>query len=723
MRNALWLVVAALSATTSFAQKKMISLDDLYKKPAFNIKGVPGFNAMHDGRHYTQLDEENKHKYIRVYDLATGKVGKTLFDNGTQLFHGEALNIEEYTFSKDEKKMLLMMDNEHIYRRSVLYHVYVYDIASSEIVMLDRDKVLHATLSPDGTKVAYVKNNNLYYKDLKTNEVVQITNDGQKNSIINGNCDWVYEEEFSFTKAFEWNKDGSYLAWYRFDESKVPEYTMAKYTGLYPEQYTFKYPKAGERNSVIEIKIYDVNNRSVARADVGEETDQYVPRIKWTENPKKLCIYRLNRLQNKLELLLTSATTGSSKIIYKERNKWYINVNDEITFLPDGHSMILGSERDGWNHLYKYNWEKDKMMDLTEGNYDVESITGVDVDHQLLYYTAAEESPMQRNLYVVGLDGRGKKCITPEKGMHNITPCEGFNYFLDKYSTLNKVPVYRLRNAQGHIVRTLEDNHELAEKMSQYAWGEIKLKKFMGATGKLNGWMITPPDFDEHKQYPVLMYQYSGPGSQEVADKFPVGNYWWHQMLAQKGYIIVCVDGTGTGYRGEAFRKKTYLTLGKYESEDQIAVAKNLATLPYVDKNRIGIWGWSYGGFMSSTCIMKGNDVFKTAIAVAPVTNWRYYDNIYTERYMRTPQENASGYDDNSPVNMVDKLKGKFLFIHGTGDDNVHFQNSAMLTTALIKADKDYDSEYYPDKSHGISGGNTRNHLYRRMTEYILENL
>ena len=404
MRKSLWLVVAALSATTSFAQKKMISLDDLYKKPAFNIKGVPGFNAMHDGRHYTQLDEENKHKYIRVYDLATGKVGKTLIDNSAQLFHGEALNIEDYTFSKDEKKMLLMMDNEHIYRRSVLYHVYVYDIASGEIVMLDKDKVLHATLSPDGTKVAYVKGNNLYYKDLKTNEVVQITNDGLKNSIINGNCDWVYEEEFSFTKAFEWNKDGSYLAWYRFDESKVPEYTMAKYTGLYPEQYTFKYPKAGERNSAVEIKIYDIKNRSVAKADVGEETDQYIPRIKWTESPKKLCIYRLNRLQNKLELLLTSATTGASKIIYKERNKWYINVNDEITFLPDGHSMIFGSERDGWNHLYKYNWEQDRMTDLTDGNYDVESITGVDVDHQLLYYTAAEESPMQRNLYVVGLD-------------------------------------------------------------------------------------------------------------------------------------------------------------------------------------------------------------------------------------------------------------------------------------------------------------------------------
>jgi dipeptidyl-peptidase-4 len=350
-------------------------------------------------------------------------------------------------------------------------------------------------------------------------------------------------------------------------------------------------------------------------------------------------------------------------------------------------------------------------------------LTGVDLDRKLVYYTAAEVSPMHRNLYVVNWDGSGKRCLTPAPGMHNITQCEGFNFFLDKYSRLDKVPVYRLINASGNIIRTLEDNKALAEKMKEYAMGNIRFMKFRGASNSLNGWMITPPDFDKHKKYPVLMYQYSGPGSQEVADKFPVGNYWWHQMLAQRGYIVICVDGTGTGYRGEAFRKKTYLTLGKYESADQIAVAKNLANLPYVDKSRIGIWGWSYGGFMSSTCILKGNDVFKTAIAVAPVTNWRYYDNIYTERYMRTPQENPTGYDDNSPEKMADKLKGKFLYIHGTADDNVHFQNSVMFTTALIKADKDFDSEYYPDKAHGISGGNTRNHLYRRMTQFILDNL
>jgi len=364
------------------------------------------------------------------------------------------------------------------------------------------------------------------------------------------------------------------------------------------------------------------------------------------------------------------------------------------------------------------------MKELTPGDYDIESITGVDTAKKLVYYTAAERSPLQRNLYAVAWDGSGKTCLTPEKGTHNITPCTGNRYFLDRYSRLRVPPVYYLRDAEGKIVRTLEDNHKLKETMKDYKLGEIHFMKIQGAYyDELNAWMITPPNFSKSKKYPVLMYQYSGPGSQQVADKFPVGDYFWHQMLAQKGYIIVCVDGTGTGFRGEEFRKKTYLTLGRLESDDQVAVAKNLAELPYVDKNRIGIWGWSYGGFMSSTCIFKGNDVFKAAISVAPVTNWRYYDNVYTERYMRKPQENAQGYDENAPEYMADRLKGKLLLIHGTGDDNVHFQNSAMLVNALIKANKDYDSEYYPNRAHGISGGNTRLHLFRRMTDFILENL
>ncbi len=724
MRACLWLFTALIFTQTVFAQgKKQITLDDLWKNNTFRVKDVPGFNAMKDGLHYTQIDHDGKRQYIRVYNLENGQQFKTLFDNGTQKYEGNDITVDGYTFSKDEQKMLLLTESQNIYRRSVLHKVYVYDIASGNITLLDTEKVLHATFSPDGERVAFVKSNNLYYKDLQKGSEVRVTTDGEKNKIINGNCDWVYEEEFSFTQAYDWSGDGRHIAYYRFDESQVPEYTIAKYTGLYPEQYTYKYPKAGERNSVVQIKIYDVQKKTTIKADVGTETDQYIPRIKWTNDPGQLCIYRMNRLQNHLELLLDDAATGSMQGIYVEQNKYYINIDDEITFLPDGHSMIIRSERDGYNHLYNWDWLANRLQDLTEGDYDVDALVGIDKERKLVYYTSVESSPLERKLYAVDWNGNNKKCLTPEMGMHGITPCEGFNFFIDRYSQINKVPVYNLINAKGEKIRTLEDNKDLETKMKEYALGDIHFTKIKGVHDTLYGWIIRPPDFDKHKKYPVLMYQYSGPGSQQVNDNFPAGNYFWHQMLAEKGYIVVCVDGTGTGFRGEQFRKETYLQLGKYESDDQIAVAKELGKLPYVDKDRIGIWGWSYGGFMSATCILKGNDVFKAAIAVAPVTNWRFYDNIYTERYMRTPQENEKGYDDNAPEKIATGLKGNFLLIHGTADDNVHFQNSVMLTTALINANKEFESEYYPDKAHGISGGNTRYHLYNRMTEFILKNL
>jgi dipeptidyl-peptidase-4 len=724
MRLIIWLFAVLLSAQTLFAQgAKQITLEDLWKKNTFKTKDVPGFNAMKDGNRYTQIDRDGKRLFIRVYNLASGRQERTLFDNSTQKFNDTELNVESYIFSNDESKMLLLTNGENIYRRSVLHHVYIYDIPSGKITLLDNEKVLHPSFSPDGKKVAYVKNNNLLYKNLQSNLVVHITFDGQKNKIINGNCDWVYEEEFSFTKAYEWSANGDYIAYYRFDESKVPEYSIAKYTGLYPDQYTYKYPKAGEPNSTVQIKFFHLSTGWITNANIGRQTDQYIPRIKWNEHTGQLCISRLNRLQNQLELLLTDPKDGQANVIYREQNKWYININDGITFLPGGHSMILSSEGGGYAHLFNWDWKSNKLIDLTPGSYDVSSLTGVDLKRNLVYYTSSEASPLEQKLYAVSLTGNIKMCLTPEKGTHAITPCAGFNYFLDRNSAINKVPVISLRNPNGVIIRTLEDNKAVENKMKEYAMGDIRITKIAGTHDMLNAWMITPPDFDSNKKYPVLMYQYSGPGSQEVADRFPVGNFFWHQMLAEKGYIIFCVDGTGTGSRGETFRKKTYLNLGKYESDDQIAAAQNIGHLPYVDKDRIGIWGWSYGGFMSSTCILKGNSVFKTAIAVAPVTNWRFYDNIYTERYMRTPQENPQGYDDNAPEKMAANLKGRFLLIHGTADDNVHFQNSVMFTTALINEGKQFESEYYPDKAHGISGGNTRYQLYTRMTNFILENL
>ena len=723
MRSILIFCVALCSFTAFAGGGKNITLEDLWKNGTFRVKDVPGFNAMKDGLHYTQKDADKEHQSISMYALEDGAKTSVLFDNKVDKYRDSTLSIDGYAFSADEHKLLLLAEGENIYRRSVLYRTYVFDIDTHKLELLDTAKVLHASFSPDGTKVAFVKNNNLFYKDLKTNNLVQVTSDGAANRISNGNCDWVYEEEFGFTKAYEWSEDGSELAYYRFDETPVPEYFMAKYTGLYPEQYAYKYPKAGENNSIIQIKIYNVNSRKTVGADLGSNTNVYVPRIKAINNTKEWCVYRLNRLQNKLELLSVDGATGKSSAFYTDTDQYYVNINDEVEFLPDGKSMIISNERAGYTHLWFYDRKTGNAIDLTPGNYDIDNLVGVDAGRKVVYYSSAEASPMQRNLYSVEFSGKKKKNLTPEAGYHSITPCKGYRFFLDRFSTINHVPVFYLRNADGKVIRTLEDNHDLEAKMRDYALGNIKMVTLKGQNDNLNGWMITPPDFDSTRKYPVLMYQYSGPASQEVADRFPLGNFFWHQMLAEKGYIIVCADGTGTGFRGEAFRKKTYLQLGKYESDDQIAVAKYLAKLPYVDDKRIGIWGWSYGGFMASTCILKGNDVFKTAIAVAPVTNWRYYDNIYTERYMRTPQENPKGYDENAPEKMADRLKGKFLFIHGTADDNVHFQNSVMLASAFIKAGKDYDSEYYPDKAHGISGLATRYHLYRRMTDFILQNL
>lgn len=714
--------------------KKDITLEDLWQKGTFRMKSVPGFNAMRDGVRYTQLDAEGGSQRINTYDLATGKKGDVLFNNGDAQYNGQKLSIDDYAFSDDEKKLLLATESENIYRRSVLRKVYIYDIASKALSILDTGKVLHAQFSPDGSKVAFVKNNNLYYRDLNSAKTIQVTFDGKRNEIINGNCDWVYEEEFEFTQAYQWSPDSKYIAYYKFDERQVPEYTMTIYDNLYPTPYKYKYPKAGEKNSIVNIYFYNVDGRKSTIAEIARPEyitkpnngvlDIYVPRIKWSADPSKLCILKMNRHQNKLDYMLTDAASGKAENIYTEENKAYIEIDDNLQFLADKHSFLFTSEQDGWNHFYIYDFKNKKLTKLTKGDFDAEACQYIDETEKNIYYTAAKESPMERKLYSVGFDGNNDHLLTPENGVHAITPCAGGKFFLDRFSSLTTPAVYYLRDNTGKTVRVLEDNNGLENTMRGYNMGTVKFFQPTGADGqKLNAYMITPPNFDASKKYPVLMYQYSGPNSQQVADKFPLDNYFFHQMLAEKGYIIVVADGTGTGFRGEAFRKKTYLQLGKYESDDQIAVARYMAGQPYVDKARIGIWGWSYGGFMSSTCIFKGADVFKMAIAVAPVTNWRYYDNIYTERYMRTPQENKDGYDDNAPEKMADKLKGKFLLVHGTGDDNVHVQNSMSLINNLVRADKEYDSEFYPNRTHGISGGNTRLHLYKRMTAFILDNL
>jgi len=706
------LLLAGFPAISQTGNKDF-TLEDIFQKYIFRVASVPGFNGMKDGRQYTRMDKDD----LKSYDLATGKETGLVFPNP------KGLRIEDYALSNNERKLLIYTEGENIYRRSVLYRVFVYDRDKNELTLLDSAKVLHATFSPDGSKVAYVKDNNLYYRELNSGKTVAVTTDGVHNQIINGNCDWVYEEEFSFTRAYDWSPNGDYLAYYRFDERAVPQYTMAIYDSLYPTQYTYKYPKAGEPNSLIQIKFFSLKNGQTTVADVGPETDQYIPRIRWTPG-NQLLIFRMNRLQNKLGYLLANAASGASGVIYTETNPYYIEIDDNLTFLEAEKAFVFTSEKDGWNHVYYYNWDSKKEKLLTPGNYDVETVTGVDAKKGIVYYTAARVTPTQREFYSVQISNGKTRQLTAQNGMHAITPIAGLNYFLDQYSTHTYPPVYQLIDASGKVVRVLEDNQKLRNQMKEYRWGKTEFTQLKGSGNDVfNSWIIYPPDFDKNKKYPVLMYQYSGPASQQVLDQFPVGYYWWHQLLASKGYIIVCTDPTGTGMRGEAFRKKTYRQLGKYESEAMIDVARNLGELSYVDKNRIGIWGWSYGGFMSATCILKGNDVFKAAVSVAPVTNWRYYDNIYTERYMRTPQENPSGYDDNSPVFMANRLKGKFLLIHGTADDNVHFQNSVMLVDRLVAANKEFEAEYYPNRNHGIGGGNARYHLFRRVTKFIEENL
>ncbi len=721
-RRQLLTVLLLIPILVNAKGSRRIMVEDIWKNGTFAVKNVPGFNALKDGKRYTQLDRNGDQQEINVYDLARGKKGITLFAAGVS---GEMGEITSYVFSRDEQKMLLFTRPEPIYRRSILYKVWVYDLKTGKNEPIADGPVLHATFNPQGSQVAYVKDNNIFIKDLATAKISTVTRDGERNSIINGNCDWVYEEEFQFSRAYEWSPDGSFLAYYRFDESKVKEYTIPFYeNGNYPRLYTYKYPKAGEANSVVSIHIYDVQREHTVQAETGPETDQYIPRIRWTRNNNQLCVYRMNRLQNKLELLLANAANGNAKEIYSEENPYYIEINDNLTFLPDGHSLIITSERNGYNHLYRWNWVKQELTQLTSGGWDVDKVQGVDESKQCVYYTAGVINPMERKLYRVDWNGKQVQCLTPEEGMHEITPCAGFRYFLDKHSRLNSVPVYTLISNKGADIRVLEDNAALKKTMADYDLGVVTTLLIPNGQGEmLHAWMIKPVDFDPSKKYPVLLYQYSGPGSQEVMDRFPVGNYFWHQMMAQKGYIIVCADGTGTGGRGEKFKKKTYLQLGKYESEDQIAVGKYMAAQSYVNAGRIGIWGWSYGGFMSATCILKGADVFKTAVAVAPVSNWRFYDNIYTERYMRRPAENAKGYDENAPAQMAAKLKGNFLMIHGTADDNVHYQNAVVLTDELIKANKQFESEYYPNKNHGIYGGVTRLQLFQRMTDYLLKNL
>ena len=716
------LVFLIIFNTVSAWAQSEITLEDIWKKGKFRAEGVYGVRSLNDGEHYTTLQRGD----IIKYEYKSGDSLEPVVLGSALKFNGESIDIDEYAFNKSETKLLLATEEKPLYRHSSSYRYFAFDRTDEKLLQIANGKhVYHATFSPTSNQVAYVFENDLYVEDLDAKKTLRLTNTGKKNELINGMSDWVYEEEFAFTKGFQWSPDGRYLAYYQFDEKNVKQFSMTTYKGqLYPEEYKFKYPKAGEENSMVAIYVYNLNREMNVKVDIGDKSDIYIPRIKWTEDVSTLSVQRMNRLQNRLELLLADAVTGKSRVVLTETSETYIDITDNLTFLENGQEFIWSSEKDGYNHLYLYDVAGNEKVQLTSGEWDVTRFYGVDDRGKNFFYQSSEEGPTQRHVYSASLNGSFKRKLTPKKGQNYAQFSNTMEYLINRHSDANTPPFISLLNEKGKQIRVLKDNALLKRTLMKMKLPQKEFFSFTPSHGiPLNAWMIKPDNFDPSSKYPVLVSIYGGPGSNTVNDAWGSKTQMWEMMLAQQGYIIVSVDNRGTGNRGRDFKHSTYKQLGKLEVEDYIETAKYLGSLDYVNASRIGMYGWSYGGYMSSLALTKGADYYSMAIAVAPVTNWRFYDSIYTERYMRTPQQNASGYDDNSPINHVDKMKGAYLLVHGTGDDNVHFQNTVEMTEALIEANKQFDLYMYPDRNHGIYGNNARLHLFTKMTDFIKKNL
>lgn len=709
----------ALSITLP-AQNKPVALEEIWNG-TFRTEGLDALRSLNNGKQYTVLnfDRNTKTSSIDIYDYESlNKVGTVVNSDDLPAIS----NFSSYEFSADETKVLLVTEREAIFRRSSLAIYYVYDVALKSTIKISNTKIQEPTFSPDNSKVAFVSENNIYIFDIATQKTTQVTTDGIKNKIINGVTDWVYEEEFGFVRAFNWNADGSKIAFLQFDETNVPEFSMDVYgTDLYQAQTVFKYPKAGEENAIVSLHLLDVASGKIT--DVNLDNAYYIPRIQWMNDKNRLSVQTLNRHQDHLKIYAVNTKNNSVSVLLEEKDAAYVDITDNLTFLEDD-SFIWTSEKDGYNHIYLYNVDGKLMNQITKGNWEVTNFYGYDQNEDKVYYQGTENGAIHRDVYSIESNGKNKKRLTTKEGQNSADFSADFTYFINTFSSATTPPEYTLHKAlTGKKVKDILDNNALLQKLENY---QISSKEFsiISVNGNdLNMWMIKPVNFDATKKYPLFMFQYSGPGSQSVSNTWMGSNDYWYQLLASEGYIIACVDGRGTGLKGRDFKKVTQKELGKFEVEDQISAAKKISELPYIDAARTGIWGWSYGGFMSTNAILKGNDTFEMAIAVAPVTSWRFYDSIYTERYMQTPQENPSGYDENSPFNYPEKLKGKYLLVHGTGDDNVHVQNTMRMIEALVQANKEFDWAIYPDKNHGISGGNTRLHLYTKMTNFIKENL
>lgn len=709
-----------------FSLGQELTVESIWKKNEFRSAYVSGFRSMNDGIHYTQLSEIGGKTAITKHNVTIKDDKGSILINPEQLtFDGKQLEINEYEFNSDESKVLIMTNMVSIYRRSYTATHYLLDLKTNKLEALDaaHSPQTLAEYSPDGKKVSYIYKNDIYIKDLISGKTRKMTLDGKSNKVINGTTDWVYEEEFGITKAYDWSPDSKKIAYLKFNEKKVKEFTMTYYNNeLYPEHYTFKYPKAGEDNSKVTAHILDVKTGTSKAIALGEY--EYIPRLTWSNTSNKLILLTLNRHQNHLRYHLYDASQKKPlvNVFYEERSSTYVEIDNNLSVLNDDNSILRTSESDGYNHIYRLFFDG-KSEQITKGTFDVIELYGIDAKNEFIYYSSAENSAISKTLYKIKINGESKALISLPNGYNEAEFTTGMSYFVKTHSDANTPATISLCDNTGKLISVLEDNAALKAKLSLMNLGKKEFITFDLGSYTLNGWMIKPANFDPSKKYPVYMTVYGGPGHNEVIDTWGGTNYMYHQLLAQKGYIVVSVDPRGTMFRGADFKKSTYLQLGKLETEDIISTAKELQKLPYIDGKRIGIQGWSYGGFMASLGITKGSNEFKMAIAVAPVTNWKFYDNIYTERFMRTPKENESGYNDNSPINFVSQLKGKYLLIHGSGDDNVHYQNTMEMINALVKADKQFDMFIYPNRNHGIYGGNTRNHLYNMMLNYTLENL
>lgn len=715
-------------------QAQKVTLQDV-ANGTYRAQSIQGLKPMLDGEHYTQISKD--HKRIVKYSFKTGKEVEAIFDV-TKARNCELKRFDDYIMSPDESLILIQTETQPIYRRSFTAVYYLYNVKNRTLEPLSNNGPQQVPLfSPDSHQIAFVRNNNIYLiKLLFGNSESQVTKDGEYNKVLNGIPDWVYEEEFAFNRAFDFSADSRMIAYIRFDESRVPTYSFQWYKGMapektayatYPGSYDYKYPKSGAVNSKVSVHTFDIKSHVTRKMELPIDSDGYVPRIKFTDDPEKLAIMTLNRHQNRFDLYMANPRSAVCKVAVRDEAEQYIKEQaySNIAFYPE--NMVMMSERDGYNHLYLYTIGGNLVKQITKGKFEVKEFLGWDQKANVFYYTSNEESPLRTAVYKI--DGKGKKTkLSTRTGTNNALFSKNLNYYINTYSSAQTPTLITLNNNKGQEMVTLLDNKELKNKISQLNMPTKEFFTFKTSEGvELNGWMMKPANFNPSKKYPVIMHQYSGPGSQQVLDKWGIGSFgdggMFEAVMCDKGYIMVCVDGRGTGGRGAAFEKCTYLSIGLKEAADQAETAKYLSTLSYVDGSRIGIWGWSYGGYNTLMSMSEGSGAFKAGVAIAAPTDWRFYDTVYTERFMRTPKENGDGYRASSAINHVAALKGKLLLIHGSADDNVHFQNFMEYNEALVQANIQFETQIYTNRNHGISGGNTRNHLMNRVVNFFLQNL